>query len=259
MTARKGISKKLRFEVFKRDSFKCQYCGRPAPDVILEIDHIKPASKEGETDILNLVTACKECNRGKGAKELSDNSIIVKKKRQLDELQERREQLEMILEWQNSLYDLEMEAIIKAAKYFEDFVSGYSINESGYDILKKLLKKYGFAEILECMTISADQYIKLDKEGNLIPESVQKAFNYIGNIAACRKNSKDKPYLSDLYYIRGIVRKRFYCNEWKALKLLERAYLNGYSIDELKEIAFDAPNWTTWHNTMEDLTAEVSP
>lgn len=30
---RKAISKRVRFEVFKRDSFKCQYCGKCAPDV----------------------------------------------------------------------------------------------------------------------------------------------------------------------------------------------------------------------------------
>jgi 5-methylcytosine-specific restriction endonuclease McrA len=29
---RKALSKKLRFEVFKRDNFTCQYCGRAAPD-----------------------------------------------------------------------------------------------------------------------------------------------------------------------------------------------------------------------------------
>lgn len=36
MSKRKSISKKLRFEVFKRDGFTCQYCGRMAPDVVLE-------------------------------------------------------------------------------------------------------------------------------------------------------------------------------------------------------------------------------
>ena len=36
---RKSISKKARFEVFKRDSFTCQYCGRTAPDVVLHLDH----------------------------------------------------------------------------------------------------------------------------------------------------------------------------------------------------------------------------
>ena len=41
---RKTLTKKTRFEVFKRDNFTCQYCGRMAPDVILEIDHISPVN-----------------------------------------------------------------------------------------------------------------------------------------------------------------------------------------------------------------------
>lgn len=44
------ISKALRFEVFKRDSFTCQYCGRSAPEVVLEVDHIVPVSKGGTND-----------------------------------------------------------------------------------------------------------------------------------------------------------------------------------------------------------------
>ena len=42
---RKVISKRVRFEVFKRDNFKCQYCGSEAPRVVLHVDHINPASK----------------------------------------------------------------------------------------------------------------------------------------------------------------------------------------------------------------------
>jgi 5-methylcytosine-specific restriction endonuclease McrA len=64
--ARTPISKTLRFSVFKRDSFTCQYCGKMAPDVILEVDHINPVSKNGSGDILNLITSCYDCNRGKG-------------------------------------------------------------------------------------------------------------------------------------------------------------------------------------------------
>lgn len=75
MTApkRKSISKKLRFEVFKRDGFKCQYCGAAAPDVLLEVDHIQPISKEGDHDLLNLITACKPCNLGKSDRLLGDD------------------------------------------------------------------------------------------------------------------------------------------------------------------------------------------
>lgn len=62
MAKRKTITKKLRFEVFKRDNFTCQYCGRMAPDVILEIEHVNPVSKGGDNNILNLVTSCQDCN-----------------------------------------------------------------------------------------------------------------------------------------------------------------------------------------------------
>ena len=94
MAERKAISKSTRFEVFKRDRFTCQYCGKSAPDVVLHIDHIQPVSKDGDNSITNLITACAECNGGKGARELSDNAVIEKKKIQLDELQERRDQLD---------------------------------------------------------------------------------------------------------------------------------------------------------------------
>jgi 5-methylcytosine-specific restriction endonuclease McrA len=42
---RKPLSKKLRFEVFKRDGFSCQYCGAHPPDVLLEIDHVIPVKR----------------------------------------------------------------------------------------------------------------------------------------------------------------------------------------------------------------------
>lgn len=66
-----AISKSLRFEVFARDGFTCQYCGQRPPDVILECDHIHPRAKGGTDDTLNLITACVDCNRGKRAKVIS--------------------------------------------------------------------------------------------------------------------------------------------------------------------------------------------
>lgn len=58
MSTREAIGKKVRFEVFKRDKFVCQYCGAKAPDVVLHVDHIHPVAQGGRNDILNLVTAC---------------------------------------------------------------------------------------------------------------------------------------------------------------------------------------------------------
>jgi len=63
---RKQLSNKARFEIFKRDSFTCQYCGNSAPTVILNIDHIKPIVAGGDFNQGNLITACFNCNSGKG-------------------------------------------------------------------------------------------------------------------------------------------------------------------------------------------------
>jgi len=57
---------KLRFQIFQRDNFTCQYCGRESPECILEIDHRLPKSKGGKDNIDNYITSCRECNLGKG-------------------------------------------------------------------------------------------------------------------------------------------------------------------------------------------------
>jgi HNH endonuclease len=69
---RKALSKKTRFDVFKRDGFKCQYCGAHPPSVLLHVDHINPVADGGTNAVDNLVTACEPCNLGKGVRLLSD-------------------------------------------------------------------------------------------------------------------------------------------------------------------------------------------
>lgn len=64
---RKSISTRTRFEVLKRDGFKCQYCGATADQNALHIDHITPVARGGSNEMHNLVTACSNCNLGKGA------------------------------------------------------------------------------------------------------------------------------------------------------------------------------------------------
>ena len=62
---RKPLNKRVRFFVLKRDQFTCCYCGRSAPEVMLEIDHKIPLAHGGSNTVDNLVTACRTCNQGK--------------------------------------------------------------------------------------------------------------------------------------------------------------------------------------------------
>jgi len=80
MAKRKQVSKKTRFEVFKRDNFSCQYCGAHPPKVVLECDHIEPVSKGGTNDIYNLITSCFDCNRGKSDTKLGKVALSVAEK-----------------------------------------------------------------------------------------------------------------------------------------------------------------------------------
>lgn len=178
MAQRKGLSKKTRFEVFKRDSFKCQYCGRSAPDVILEVDHIIPVSEGGKNELLNLVTSCRDCNRGKSNKLLSDTSTIDRQKRQLDDLNAIREQAEMLIQWKQELLSV-TEGQIDAIEDLVAAMTGYKFTETGRRDIRKLIKRFGFPEVYEAAEISFTKYPNWNN-----------AFRKIGGI--CYNRAKQK-------------------------------------------------------------------
>jgi len=89
------VSARARFDVFKRDNFTCRYCGNASPVVVLEVDHVIPVCTGGGDDLMNLVTSCWECNRGKSGVPLSqvvtgedphDRAVmLLERERQLQE------------------------------------------------------------------------------------------------------------------------------------------------------------------------------
>ncbi len=248
--ARKAISKKTRFEVFKRDSFKCQYCGKCAPDVILNIDHISPVSKGGDNEIINLLTSCADCNAGKSDRLLSDDSTMAKQRAQLEELNTRREQLEQMLAWREGMRDIDGMALSAALDAWNEMTSGWRLNEKGEKDLKKLIVKFGLQSVLDSME-KCDQYLQQDDDGNTIRESVGVAFSKIGGI--CRMSAQPD-WKRDLYYIRGIARNRLtYINQVECIRLLESAHKEGIEIDDLRNITLSARNWAEWQQEINGL------
>lgn len=254
--SRKAISKTTRFEVFKRDSFACQYCGKSAPEVVLHIDHINPVAGGGDNDIMNLITSCEDCNLGKGARELDDNSVIAKQKAQLDELNERREQLEMMLSWREGLASIDEQKIDAFNEVFER-VTNCHLNEHGRAKVKRWLKHNTLEALLDALDASLDTYYKVGSDD---PDENNKmagdAFSRVLSIIRGKAKYADKPYMRDLFYIRGILRNRCYCNDRKAIDLLEEAYHAGIHIEELKQLTLTTKSWTTWHRTIRDWIDE---
>lgn len=91
MGNRKSLGKKVRFEVFKRDQFTCQYCGQSPPAVILEVDHIVPVCEGGENEQENLITACFDCNRGKGGTSLKEAPAAL-----AEQMQQNKEKVQQV-------------------------------------------------------------------------------------------------------------------------------------------------------------------
>ena len=195
------VSQKTRFEVFKRDKFACQYCGASAPEVVLNCDHITPVAEGGLSDILNLITSCKSCNGGKGKILLSDSTALDKQHRMLVELEERQQQLKMMIEWRDSLNDIDGETV----QYFVGVVSrnGYRPNDIGRDKILKWVKKYP----LDVLVRAADEAFDAYSAGGL--EGWGRAFNAIPKFARMIEEEVECPDIRKLLYIQGIIRNRF--------------------------------------------------
>lgn len=63
-------------EVFRRDNYMCQYCGRQTTH--LTIDHVIPRHRGGGHHWDNLVAACPQCNRQKGGRTASEARMLLR-------------------------------------------------------------------------------------------------------------------------------------------------------------------------------------
>jgi len=65
--------KLTRREVFRRDNYTCQYCGKKTTD--LTIDHVTPRHTGGKHVWTNVVAACPSCNHRKGGRLLGEANM----------------------------------------------------------------------------------------------------------------------------------------------------------------------------------------
>lgn len=157
-----AVGKRTRFEIFKRDSFTCMYCGRTPPVVTLEVDHIYPSSKGGTDEYDNLLTACFECNRGKRDGTLEYIPIAgVSVQEKLQAQQERAEQLREFNDFQLSLRkEYERMAIVVSDRWLilvGDDPDKFTLPESRMASLRMFVERLPIVEILDAVDIAFEK------------------------------------------------------------------------------------------------------
>lgn len=267
MAKRKGLSKKIRFEVFKRDKFTCQYCGRKSPDVILNCDHIDPVAKGGTNEITNLITSCFDCNSGKSDRKLDDDTVVAKQRRQLEEIQERREQIKLMLEWKKSLDTLDSDVGEMISDYVESRIRPFTLSDKGKLELENHIKKFGVNDLLNGIDVGLEKYLKYSSGGELEQGSVETFLDKLGGIIAIQNMP---PIKQKLAYIKGIARNRF--NYWDNRKgsIILSHYVQaledyGWSEEKILEdietevikISKEAKNWSEWRGVLEKWTQDI--
>lgn len=151
-----AISKKIRFEVFKRDGFQCGYCGKTPPEIILEVDHINPKSKKGKDDINNLITACFDCNRGKS------NIMLDKIPNKLNEnfeiLKQKEEQIKEYRKFIKTIEKRIKKDIRKIEIIFQTICQDKEFTDIFKNSIKRFLNYLPFGEVEDAMYISLSHF-----------------------------------------------------------------------------------------------------
>ena len=252
---RKAIPQKIRFEIFKRDSFTCQYCGQEAPNVVLNVDHINPVKNGGDNDITNLITSCFDCNSGKSARLLDDNHVVKKQKKSLNELQERRNQIEMISQWREDLLNVND---LKINKLCDFILKGwnYKLDIEKKRKLQTISNKFELNIVYDAIERAFDHYSDTPCE-----DAKSYAFSKIGGI--CYNMTNDVRNEFNLLYEKAdiIFDKIEKCGstvfKWQrgaTISLLKKVN-KLYSVDDMKFI-YDGEwfsDWDEWKEIVEKL------
>jgi hypothetical protein len=230
------INQRLRFEVFKRDKFTCQYCGQQAPDVILNCDHIRPLADGGETDLLNLITSCRACNGGKGAVRLTDASALDRQRSTLADLEERRQQIEMMLQWRDELRSIDRTTVDQICDRIQE-CSQLRPNKAGEADIAKWLRRFTVSELIQAFDQAFDLHLRWDGGGNVLTESWDTAFRKVPACASMIRQARAKPYIPRLLYIQGIIRRRTRARRYNCIDYLEHIHLCGADLEQLEQHA----------------------
>jgi hypothetical protein len=152
---RKTLSKKVRFDIFKRDGFACQYCGAHPPAVVLVLDHIVPFAAGGACDDDNLITACEGCNQGKAARSLAQVPLsLADKAAQVAEREAQLRGFHEIMEARRGRIEQDAWAV---AEVFTEHFAKDGIRKDWFQSIRMFNEKLGVYEVQDAMEIAVSR------------------------------------------------------------------------------------------------------
>jgi hypothetical protein len=157
-----NVGHKRRFNILRRDGFRCCTCGRgPRDGVHLEVDHIVPTTQGGQDIDGNLWTLCYDCNRGAG-RSMKSHSSLESDHTELEELTARINRLLAINEKAATLAEALEAGAQDLDRYWWRDLAGqpqWGFGEPTLAVLKYFLHR-GLSEMecRECMALVWEQY-----------------------------------------------------------------------------------------------------
>ena len=223
MAKRKAMSKKLRFEILKRDWFKCRYCWKTPIDwVKLQVDHIIPVYEWWENEIENLCTACFDCNIWKGKTMLSKKQTNRDIKKEMEEMREQETILEEYYKYLRAKKKLNLK--MQPYKWLEQVLS-IEIPKEQRKTVNNSIKKYWLEITMEAyytwldsdkdsmwylMWISRNMYLKENDE--MYEEKRQ---YYDDHRKKYDKKWRNKKWIYENYETFRYMVDNYSCWEWK--------------------------------------------
>ena len=140
--------------------------------------------------------------QGKGDKKLSDLSEVEKSRRQLEELQEKKNMVDMVIQWKNGLNDTLSYQVNQIEQVFcsECGVDNEHFSESFKKLLRRSIRKYGFDLIIDAIYIAVDYYPTNNKQAreNALSKNCRHSPQQIYRGKRSREGELNKSYARSL-------------------------------------------------------------
>lgn len=156
------VSKRTRFEVLKRDGFRCRYCGVTPERSVLHVDHVVAIANGGNNSMANLVASCQSCNSGKSAV-----PIDLKASKALPNAKAMREQAEQIRAYLEATREVEDAKKGIADLFIDEWVDAIGSPDTSIETrLRNLAGTADVRMVLEAIKVTGRKrglYDKLDR------------------------------------------------------------------------------------------------